>query len=116
AVAGARFDLDVAGAVAGLDDRALLDAADRALASGLVTEETPDRYRFPHDIVRRTIIANLSGARRRSLHRRTAEAIERLRAHALDAHTAELAHHTSAGADPAGDARAVRWARAASAR
>jgi DNA-binding SARP family transcriptional activator len=115
AVAGARFELDIAGAAAGLDEDALLDAADAALACGLVTEESADRYRFPHDIVRRTLVAQLSGARRRSLHRRTADAIERLRAHDVDERVAVLAHHSSAGADPAGDERAVRWARRASA-
>jgi DNA-binding SARP family transcriptional activator len=115
AVAGARFDLDIAGDVAGLDDDTLLDAADAALASGLVTEETADRYRFPHDIVRRTLVAQLSGARRRTMHRRTADAVERRRAHVLDEHAAVLAHHSSAGASPAGDERAVRWARRASA-
>ncbi len=115
AVAGARFDLDIAGEAAGLDHDALLDAADAALASGLVIEETANRYRFPHDIVRRTLVVHLSGARRRSLHRRTADAIEHLRTHDLDAHAAVLAHHSSAGAEPAGDDRAVRWARRASA-
>lgn len=115
AVVGARFDLDIAGAAAGLDHDALLDAADAALASGLVTEEPDDRYRFPHDIVRRTLVAHLSGARRRSLHRRTVEAIEVLRAHDIETHAAVLAHHSSAGADPAGDGQAVRWARRASA-
>ncbi|HEX5944742.1 MAG TPA: AAA family ATPase [Acidimicrobiales bacterium] len=115
AVAGARFDLDIAGRAAGLDDRALLDAVDAALASGLVVEETDAICRFPHDIVRRTLVTHLSGPRRRSLHRRTADAIEELRAHDLDTHAAILAHHTSAGADPAGDRRAVRWARRASA-
>jgi DNA-binding SARP family transcriptional activator len=116
AVAGARFELDVASRATGLDHDALLDAVDAALASGLVVEESPDRYRFPHDIVRRTLVAQLSGARRRSLHRRIADAIESLRAHELDDHAAVLAHHSSAGADPGGDERAVRWARRASAR
>jgi DNA-binding SARP family transcriptional activator len=115
AVVGARFDLDIAARAAGLDDRPLLDAADAALASGLVVEQTDTTYRFPHDIVRRTLAAHLSGARRRSLHSRTADAIEELRAHDLDAHAAILAHHTSAGADPAGDGRATLWARRASA-
>ena len=115
AVVGARFDLDIAACAAGLDEGPLLDAADAALASGLVVEQTDTTYRFPHDIVRRTLAAHLSGARRRSLHRRTADAIEELRAHDLDAHAAILAHHTSAGADPAGDGRATLWARRASA-
>jgi DNA-binding SARP family transcriptional activator len=115
AVAGARFELDLAGRAAGLDPDALLDAADAALASGLVVEETADRYRFPHDIVRRTLVAQLSGARRRALHRRTADAVEALRAGSIDDHVAVLAHHSSAGADAGGDERAVRWARRAAA-
>jgi DNA-binding SARP family transcriptional activator len=115
AVAGVRFDLDIAGAAAGLHDDALLDAADAALVSGLVVEETADRYRFPHDIVRRGLIGGLSGARRRARHGRPAGALALLRAPVLDAHAAELAYHSAAGAHPAGDERAVRWARRASA-
>jgi DNA-binding SARP family transcriptional activator len=115
AVGGARFDLDVAGAAAGLDGDAELDAVDAALRTGLIVEETADRYRFTHDIVRRTLVARLGGARRRALHRRTADAVERLRSRDLDAHAAVLAHHAAAGADPGGDRRAVLWARRASA-
>ncbi|HEX6416977.1 MAG TPA: hypothetical protein VFZ77_00725, partial [Acidimicrobiales bacterium] len=44
-----------------------------------------------------------------------ADAIERLRAHDLEAHAAVLAHHSAAGAATGGDERAVRWARRASA-
>jgi len=115
AVGGARFDLDVAGAAAGLDGDAALDAVDAALRTGLIAEETADRYHFTHDIVRRTLVARLGGARQRALHRRTADAVERLRSGDLDAHAAVLAHHAAAGADPGGDGRAVLWARRASA-
>ncbi|HEX6423837.1 MAG TPA: AAA family ATPase [Acidimicrobiales bacterium] len=115
AVVGARFDLDIAAAVAGLDRGTLLDAADAALASGLVDEDAADCYRFPHDIVRRTLLAQVSGARLRSLHAGTADAIERLRADDLEGHAAVLAHHSAAGAARGGDERAVRWARRASA-
>jgi hypothetical protein len=113
AVAGASFELDLV--AAGLDEVATLDALDAALGSGLVAEETAERYRFPHDIVRRTLVAQLSGARRRALHARLAEAIESQRADRLHAYTAILAHHTSSAAGPRGDRRAVRWSRAAAA-
>jgi DNA-binding SARP family transcriptional activator len=116
AVAGARFELDLAGAAAGLDGEPLLDALDAALASGLVVEEDAERYRFPHDIVRRTLVAQLSAARRRALHRALASAIEHLRPIGLDAHAAVLAHHAAAGAGPRGDPGAVHWSRVASAR
>ena len=98
AVAGASFELDLVAAAAGLDEVATLDALDAALGSGLVAEETAERYRFPHDIVRRTLVAQLSGARRRALHARLAEAIESQRADRLHAYTAILAHHTSSAA------------------
>jgi DNA-binding SARP family transcriptional activator len=115
AVAGASFELDLVAAAAGLDEVATLDALDAALGSGLVAEESAERYRFPHDIVRRTLVAQLSGARRRALHARLAEAIESQRADRLHAYTAILAHHTSSAAGPRGDQRAVRWSRAAAA-
>jgi DNA-binding SARP family transcriptional activator len=113
AVAGTSFELDLVAAAAGLDEAATLDGLDAALGSGLVTEETAEHYRFPHDIVRRTVVAQLSGARRRTLHARLADAIESRRTDRLHAYTAILAHHTSAAAGPGGDRRAVRWSRAA---
>ncbi|HYZ99812.1 MAG TPA: AAA family ATPase, partial [Acidimicrobiales bacterium] len=76
AVAGTRFELDLVAACAGLDEGTMLDALDAALDSGLVAEESPERYRFPHDIVRRTLAAQLSGARRRALQARLADVIE----------------------------------------
>jgi hypothetical protein len=115
AVAGTRFELDLVAAAAGLDDTATLDGLDAALGSGLVSEESAERYRFPHDIVRRTLVAQLSGARRRALHARLADAIESRRSDRLHDYTAILAHHTSATATPQGDRRAVRWSRAAAA-
>jgi hypothetical protein len=115
AVAGTRFELDLVAAAAGLDETATLDGLDAALGSGLVTEVSPQRYRFPHDIVRRTLVAQLSGARRRALHARLADAIESGRSDRLQDYTAVLAHHTSASAAPQGDQRAVRWSRAAAA-
>ncbi|HET6664806.1 MAG TPA: hypothetical protein VFG94_11130, partial [Acidimicrobiales bacterium] len=115
AVAGTRFELDLVAASSGLDETATLDGLDAALGSGLITEESADRYRFPHDIVRRTLVAQLSGARRRALHARLADAIESRRSDRLEEYTAVLAHHTSAAAGPRGDQRAVRWSRAAAA-
>jgi DNA-binding SARP family transcriptional activator len=114
AIAGARFDLDVVAEAAGLAGRPLLDALDAALASGLVVEEDADRYRFPHDIVRRTVVAQLSAARRRALHHALAGAIEDRRGDAVEEHAAVLAHHSALGAGPRGDVRAVHWSRLAS--
>jgi DNA-binding SARP family transcriptional activator len=113
AVLGLSFDLDVAAEAATLDPVAALDGLDTALDAGLVHEVGPDRYRFTHDIVQRTLHDQLSGARRRALHARCADAIEALRADDLDEHAAAMARHCLATAGTRGDRRAVRWACAA---
>jgi DNA-binding SARP family transcriptional activator len=89
AIAGSPFELDVVAAAAGLDELAALDALDAVLAAGLLVDAVatadldPDdegeadglgeapaddgRYRFAHGVVRRALLAQMSGARRRFL-------------------------------------------------
>jgi DNA-binding SARP family transcriptional activator len=128
AVCGRRFELDVVVAAAGLTAAEGLDAVDAAVARGLLVEVGGDgggpgagagtapggagpagHLRFAHEVVRRTLEAQLSRARRRRLHARVADAIERLRAGRLEEHRAALAHHRGAAAGP-GDPRARRAA------
>ena len=72
------------------------------------------RYRFGHALVRATLYEELTGARRATLHRRVAEAIESLHGGALgDDHLPALAHHF-AGAGTLGDVdKAARYSRQA---
>ena len=120
AVTGGHFDLAIAGAAAGLDRTATLEALDLALASHIVVEvgsdDASDRYRFAHDIVRRTLYARLSRARRRYLHERVADAIEDHAGRPAEvSQVPTLAYHRCAGAESGGDVRAVRWALVAAA-
>ncbi|HKE74887.1 MAG TPA: BTAD domain-containing putative transcriptional regulator [Acidimicrobiales bacterium] len=119
AVAGARFDLEVVAAAAGLAAGEALEALDMVLGAGLVVEvggSGRDRYRFAHDLVRRSLYARLSGARRRDLHGRVADAIESAGGgRASPADVTSLAHHRCAEAGSRDDMRAVRWALAAAA-
>jgi DNA-binding SARP family transcriptional activator len=119
AVAGLRFDLEVVAAAAGLAAGEALEALDVALGAGLVVEvgaSGRDRYRFAHDLVRRSLYARLSGARRRDLHGRVADAIEAsVGSPASPAQVTSLAHHRCAEAGSRDDMRAVRWALAAAA-
>ena len=48
-----------------------------ALEARLLAEDGPDRYRFTHDLIRETVENGLSAARRRRLHRRIGQALER---------------------------------------
>jgi predicted ATPase/DNA-binding XRE family transcriptional regulator len=55
---------------------ATLDGLDAACAGRLLVEQG-DSYQFAHDLVREVVQADLSAARRRALHRRVAEELER---------------------------------------
>ncbi|NIU63451.1 MAG: hypothetical protein GWN66_23075, partial [Pseudomonas stutzeri] len=62
-----------------------------------------DRFTFAHELIRQTLLSGVSSPRRRRLHLRVAEAMERVYAHALEEHAADLAHHlyqAGAAADP----------------
>jgi hypothetical protein len=83
---------------------------DEAVRAGLVQETGADRYRFAHMLVRSTLSEELSATRRRRLHQRVGEAIEKLRPDDVVA----LAYHFSqAGPDGEGISRAVRYGLAA---
>jgi class 3 adenylate cyclase len=110
AVLGRDFDVELLAALRDAPEDSLLDALDEAVWAGLVQETGGDRYRFAHVLVRATLLEELSATRRRRLHWRAGEAIEKLRPDDVVA----LAHHFSqAGPDSGGMARAVRYGLAA---
>ncbi|MFG2014054.1 BTAD domain-containing putative transcriptional regulator [Actinomadura geliboluensis] len=108
AVIGRDADLRVLSDLAG-DDDTVVDAVEAGLDSGLVVEPAPGRMRFAHALVRDTLYAGLSQARRVRLHGRVAAALER---HTPDEAAAIAHHYLESGADPA---KAVRYARRAAA-
>ena len=114
--AGRTFELDLAYEAAGLDLDRAMDALDLLLAAGIVSEAGRGHYRFTHDVLRRAIYAQFSAVRRRGLHARLANVIERRRAGDLGRYTMALARHHTAGAAEGGDQRAVRWMWRAAAR
>jgi predicted ATPase len=113
AVIGPEFDLAVLTDVAGLSEEGLIAVLEEAVAARLMTEVgQPEVHgRFAHALVRDTLYDELSPVGRISVHRRVAEAIERLYAGRLDDHLPTLAHHYARAASPAaGTAKAVAYA------
>jgi class 3 adenylate cyclase/DNA polymerase III delta prime subunit len=110
AVIGRDFDMTALVAVAGVTDDDALDALDAAVRARLVEEIEVDRYRFGHALVRTTLYDELSATRRRRLHRRVADVLEKLRPDDVRA----LAYHCTEGGPDGGDmTRAVRYTLAA---
>lgn len=90
AVLGPRFDLPVAGALAGQADP--IPPFERAAAARLV-EEAEGAVRFRHALVREALLGSVSRARRQQLHRAAARAL-------AGSDPAALAFHHLSGDEP----------------
>jgi class 3 adenylate cyclase/tetratricopeptide (TPR) repeat protein len=100
AVVGPEFELDVVQAAGDLSEETLLGALEEAAGARLVTEVSATRFRFAHALVRATLYESLTTARKVTLHRKAAEAIETIHESALDDHLPALAHHYARAATP----------------
>ena len=113
AVAGQAFRVALLEHAAEAPRGAVVDVLDRAVAAGLLaTTDDPDRLTFSHALIRETLYARLSDARRVRLHRRVAETLEAHRAE-LRPDVAELAHHFFQSRHVGGVEPAIRYAREA---
>jgi DNA-binding SARP family transcriptional activator/Tfp pilus assembly protein PilF len=98
AVIGRTFDHTTLQAVTGQPPQLILSALDAGIAAGLIVEHD-GRYDFSHNKIRAVLYRRSSGARRRHLHRRVAEALERRHAADLSPHFGLLANHFEAAAE-----------------
>ena len=114
AVAGTSATHELFGAVADLEEDALLGGIDELRAKRLVEESAEGSdivYRFSHPLIQEVLYSEFGLARARSLHRTVGEALERGIGSALDDRTHQLAHHFSlAGGN---DTRVIRYLSAA---
>ena len=94
AVAGRYFDYGLVARCAG----DVVDALDEAERAHLVAPAAPRRFAFVHELVRQTLLTQLSSVRRSQLHLALADVLEDM----LGGHPSDLAHHLLA-ATPLGD-------------
>ena len=116
AAIGRSFSIDVLEALADLSGEAVLEALEEATERRIVEEEpgAPGRYTFAHALIRETLYASSSGARRVALHRRIGAILEQRHATDPEPPFSELAYHFIAAAEPGAAAKAVDYsARAA---
>lgn len=102
AVVGREFELRLLEEVVGeRGGERLLDAVDEAVVAGVLREEAGrlGRYSFAHELIRETLYGALTLNRRAQLHRRVAEALERLDGDSPE-RLGQLAHHLLRAATP----------------
>jgi len=94
AVLGRRFDFDMLLDVTQDPEDQLLDAIEELVKRHLLREELDGGvYDFSHDKLREVVYRDISGARRKSLHRSVAETLERSSEGASHERVAQLAEH-----------------------
>ena len=113
AVIGRPFSVDLMVAVAGIDERELVDPIDELWRRRILRDHKPT-YDFSHDKLRAVALEMVSPARRRQLHRAVADAIAGTLQEDRDAASPQLAaHYDQAGmVAPAIEAYRVAGARA----
>jgi class 3 adenylate cyclase/tetratricopeptide (TPR) repeat protein len=110
AILGRVFAPDLVADVAGEDPESVIDAFDEAEGARLIAPATGNGHlAFRHELIRQTLLAELSTLKRERLHLRAADTIERRYADGIDPHVGDLAHHLSLSGRSADPARVVRY-------
>jgi class 3 adenylate cyclase/tetratricopeptide (TPR) repeat protein len=110
AVSGRVFAPDFVGEVAGVDTDTLIDAFEEAEQARLIAPVKGDgNLVFSHELIRQTLLADVSTLKRERLHLQAANAIERRYADDLEEHAADLTHHLSRAGRSGDRPRLVRY-------
>ena len=112
AVLGTEFPEDAVIDMAGIGEREAMDALDLAERARLVVDvgPPPGTMRFVHALVAAAVYSELPGRRRRRLHARAAQVLEKRSGAPANDLAAQLARHCALGGLLA---EALRWARLA---
>jgi class 3 adenylate cyclase/tetratricopeptide (TPR) repeat protein len=96
ALSGRVFTPEIVGEVAGMSEDALAEAFDEAERARLLSPgKVSGELMFSHELIRQTVLSDVSAVKRQQLHLRTARAISRLYSDDLESHAGDLAYHLS---------------------
>src|SRR4029077_10588141 len=109
---GRRFSFQVLSGISRIDDDELFAAIEKAQQMGIVVPscEGADRAcTFAHELVRQTLLTEISAPRRQQLHASVADAIERLHAGAAIERAGDIADHLRKAGSFGDDRRLVHY-------
>ena len=110
AAVGKAFSFAELAAASAAGEDALLDALDEACGAQLLQPRSADTFAFTHDKIREVLVEELNPIRRRRLHQRIGEGLEKLHGDAADSQAEKLAFHFNESGDLA---RGFRYGMAA---
>ncbi|MDQ3986358.1 MAG: AAA family ATPase [Actinomycetota bacterium] len=97
AVVGRSFDYRLLETLQEVNPDSLLDAVDQAeqltLIEPISTDPTETRFQFNHELIRQTLLSDVSLPRRQQLHLRVAKAMEKIYERDLAERAAEIVNH-----------------------
>jgi DNA-binding SARP family transcriptional activator len=101
AAIGRDFTFEILAQVSDLEEDAVVRALDELWRRNIVRVQAGERWDFGHDRIREVAYGSIGPARRRLIHRRIAQALERTFASDLDRVSAPIATHLDRGGQPA---------------
>ena len=99
AALGKDFIFSELAAASPLDEDLLLDALDEAASAQLLHAEGRESFVFSHDKIREVLYEELNPVRRKRLHQRIGEGLEKMYSAEIHGHAQELAHHFTESGD-----------------
>lgn len=96
AVIGRTFTFEVLQAAAGIDEESVLDCVEQAEEASLISstiEQTDPLFQFSHELIRQTVLTNLSTPRRNRIHVEVAQGYERVSPSSIQLDARVVAHH-----------------------
>jgi len=112
AAIGRCFSFQLLTAISQIEVDELFTVIEKAQQMGIIvpSSEGPEKpFTFTHELVRQTLLADISAPRLQQLHARVADAIERLEPGAVDKRAREIADHLVKAGSFADPQRPVRW-------
>jgi len=112
AVLGRVFSFELLRQLEQLAEEPLLDLLDEAVRAGVlvaVPGTADDQFMFAHELIRQTVLSQLSAPRRARMHARAAEALEHFHAVDLEPQAATIAHHLIEAGSVADPKRTFRF-------
>jgi tetratricopeptide (TPR) repeat protein len=101
-VIGNSFTFELLFQISDVDEEEVIDAIDASIELNIIHEDSSsseERYKFDHALIREIIYSSMSKSRRRLMHKRIGNCIEKLYRNKLDDMIYYLAHHFYLGKD-----------------